>query len=684
MREVDGAAMARACACLLLATGVVFTSNGALAAAAPFPQLAPQLARAAALPRAPMLAPAMFDLPERLRDVRLSPDGTRLAWVEQVDGKAELQVGAVAGGAPRPLAALEPDDRVYWSRDSTVLFVVQAGGVTALGVRDGAGGRIAAFGKDARQRFSGIDRAMPRHVIVQENDAQGGSARIVSIGADGMRSLLHAGPGTLAGHLSGPDGMPAVLRRQDPDFSHRILWRRGGDWIGAAHCKPLRTCVPIALSPDGKRLFLRTVHAQDREALLELTLASGARRVVHTDPEGLSDLVGVTLSPRDGQPMLAAYQLPALRLYGIGAEGKRIAAAIARRFPAGGVLVESCAPGACLLVQRDARMVHARFWILDLQGWTFRPVLDQVRARAGILDERHLAQRIALRYPASDGAMVHGYLTLPSGMPARALPLVTVVHGGPWNHVQGGYSPSAQLLANRGFAVFEPNFRGSTGYGERYMTAPGADYGNGRVQADIVDGVRWLLAQGVGDPQRLGIAGGSFGGYATLLALSHAPGMFRFGMAAQPPTDFARNLRLSAAEPAQPGEPPLRQVLAEVGIDPSSAAQLHPIARDAPHRLTARVQAPLLVIAGGKDDKVDVEAVTDYVARLQALGKPVSLLLDHDEGHNPRNPLARKAQVHLLLQMLHRHLGGPPPPRPDAALASYLARTLRINGALGR
>ncbi|MCA1854486.1 prolyl oligopeptidase family serine peptidase [Massilia oculi] len=168
------------------------------------------------------------------------------------------------------------------------------------------------------------------------------------------------------------------------------------------------------------------------------------------------------------------------------------------------------------------------------------------------------------------------------------------------------------------------------------------------------------------------------------MALTHTPTMFRFGMATQPPTDFARTLRLSAAEPARPGEPSIRQVLAEVGIDPSQAAQLSAIARDAPHGLAGRVQAPLLLVAGGKDDKVDVEGVTDYVARLQAMGKPVSLLVDPDEGHNARNPLARKAQLQLLLQMLHRHLGGPPAPPPDAELAHYLARNLRANGALGR
>lgn len=684
MKHPDCATPARAgarlCAALL---ALICTLSCAHAA-----PLSSELARNAAMPRAPLLDPGLFDRPERLREVRLAPDGAHLAWVEDTNGKPVLYVKPLAGGAARSLVALEPNDqgapaRVYWSRDGAVLFLAQEGGVAAIGVRDGAGGLIAMFGKDGNGRFAGVDRAMPRHALIEENDPIKRTTRLVRIGADGARSILYDGRGTVNAQLSAPGGAPAILRRQEADFTQLILQRRGKEWVEATRCAPLRTCVPLALSPDGSRLFLRTLHAGDREALVEVQLASGARRLVHTDPAGLADLVDVTLSPRDGQPMLATYQLPELRLVGLDAEGKRIAAGIARRFPAGGVAVESCAANACLLAERNARMAHARYWILDLQHQAFRPVLDEVRAKGGMPPDTQLAQRIALRYPASDGVKVHGYLTLPPGLPARSLPLVTLVHGGPWVHVTGGYSPSAQLLANRGFAVFEPNFRGSTGYGERYKLAPGAGYGNGRVQADIIDGVRWLLAQGVGDPQRLGIAGGSFGGYATLLALTHTPGMFRFGMATQPPTDFARVLRQGAAEPGRPGQPPLRQVLAAVGIDPANPAHLDPIAAAAPHRLASRVRAPLLLVAGAKDDKVEVETVTDYTARLQELGKPVSLLVDPSEGHNPRNPVAREAQMHLLLRMLHRHLGGPPAPGPSPAVASYLARTLRANGALG-
>lgn len=660
------------CAAKVLAGALLAAS---CAHAAP---LAGALARNAALPRAPLLAPALFDAPERLRDVRLSPDGSQLAWLEEAGGKAELSVMPVAGGGARPLLMLDPQDRIQWSRDGAVLFVNQSDGVAAIGVRDGAGGRIAAFAKDGSERLLGIDRARPRHVVLQREDAARGRTRLISLAADGARSVLYDGPGAITAWLPGADGLPLVLRRQEADFRQALLRREGGAWREFGACRALRTCAPLALSPDGKRLLLRTVHADDREALVEIVLDTGARRLVHEDPQGVADMVGVIASPNNGQPMLAAYQLPSLRTVGLDEEGRRIAAAIGRRFPGGGVLVESCAPNACLLIERGARLAHARFWLLDLRTQALRPVLEEVRKRAAMPDEARLAERIALHYPAADGAMVHGYLTLPRGLPARGLPLVTLVHGGPWGHADGGYGPTSQMLANRGFAVFEPNFRGSTGYGERYTLAPGSGYGNGLVQRDIIDGVRWLLAQGVGDPQRLGIIGASFGGYSTLLALTHTPDLFRFGLAAQPTPDFARTLQLSAAEPPRPGNPPFRQMLATLGIDP---ARIEPIARDAPRRLADRVRAPLLVVASGKDEKIEVELVADYVATLQGLKKPVSVVIDPDEGHNPKNPVARRAQAHLLLRMLQRYLGGPPAPPADAEVERYLALTLRADGA---
>jgi dipeptidyl aminopeptidase/acylaminoacyl peptidase len=237
-----------------------------------------------------------------------------------------------------------------------------------------------------------------------------------------------------------------------------------------------------------------------------------------------------------------------------------------------------------------------------------------------------------------------------------------------------------QLLANRGVAVFQPNFRASVGYGLHYMTAAGGDLGNGRVQADIIDGVRWLLRQGVGDRQRLAIAGHSFGGYATLLALTYTPELFQFGMAIAPSPDFARTLRTIATGPGGDQALPLR--LRDLGVDLQDGAVMRTLEAAAPVRHTDQVGKPLLIMAGARDSMVQIASVTDYVARLQLSGKPVSLLVDPEEGHNPRLLLYRQATVYLLEKLLQQHLGGPTPAAPGAQLDTYLRQTLKANRAL--
>jgi dipeptidyl aminopeptidase/acylaminoacyl peptidase len=238
------------------------------------------------------------------------------------------------------------------------------------------------------------------------------------------------------------------------------------------------------------------------------------------------------------------------------------------------------------------------------------------------------------------------------------------------------------LLANRGYAVFQPNFRSSSGYGEKYMLAPKADFGNGRVQADIVDGVRWLVANGIGERKRVGIMGDSFGGYATLRALTHTPALFQFGMGLSPPPDFARTLQAAADAGAAEDDVPFAVRLPLLGIALDDKAAMKPMRDAAPALHAAQVTRPLLILAGARDDKVPLPAVSDYVARLQELGRPVSLLVMPDEGHSPRKPITRQAYLYLLQQMLHQHLGGPATPAPSPELADYLKQNMKANGAL--
>ncbi len=141
------------------------------------------------------------------------------------------------------------------------------------------------------------------------------------------------------------------------------------------------------------------------------------------------------------------------------------------------------------------------------------------------LDPQTLAPMAPVRITARDGLVLHSYLTLPVGSSGRDLPMVLFVHGGPWARDAWGYDPTVQFLANRGYAVLQVNYRGSTGFGKRFMHAAEREFA-GKMHDDLIDGVNWAVAEGIANPERIGIYGGSYGGYAALVGVTFTPDVF--------------------------------------------------------------------------------------------------------------------------------------------------------------
>lgn len=416
----------------------------------------------------------------------------------------------------------------------------------------------------------------------------------------------------------------------------------------------------------------------DRLTLIEVDTATGKRRTLIDETRNIGDIRSVIEMPSTREPVLAVYAAPTRHVQGLSAQGVRAAADIAARFTENKVTVQPSLGKSWLIEESGPRQPHARYWLYDTATRGFTEILAEERSAGKPLAPEQLARTFPLSYRASDGATVYGYVTIPPGKPASSLPLLTMVHGGPWGRFDYGFHTLTQAIANRGVAVFQPNFRSSTGHGERYMSAPKSDFGNGRVQADIIEGVQYLLANGIGDSRRLGIMGDSFGGYSTLLALTHNPDMFQFGMALSPPPEFSSVLKTVAGMMPKEAER-----LVNVGLDLNDERAMAAIAASSPAANPGRLVRPLLIIAGAKDPVVPVADVNAYVARLQAEGKPVSYLLDPDEGHMPRKPVVRQAYSYLLESLLHRYLGADAPAAPSAELAAYLASdALRHNAAL--
>jgi len=266
------------------------------------------------------------------------------------------------------------------------------------------------------------------------------------------------------------------------------------------------------------------------------------------------------------------------------------------------------------------------------------------------LTEYVLAKTMPIAFTARDGMSIHGYLTLPVGLAPHNLPMILLVLGGPWARDSWGFSPHVQWLANRCYAVLQINFRGSTGYGKAYLNAGNREWA-GKMHTDLLDGKRWAIREGYADPERVGIMGGSYGGYAALVGVAHTPDEFVCGVDLFGPSDIST--LFSSIPPYW--EPIKGMFLKRVG-DPTTEEAF--VRSCSPLYLADQIKVPLLIAQGANDARVKQAESDQIVAAVRGNNHSVDYIVFPDEGHGfarPENSLKFTAAAEGFLA---RHLGG--------------------------
>jgi dipeptidyl aminopeptidase/acylaminoacyl peptidase len=263
----------------------------------------------------------------------------------------------------------------------------------------------------------------------------------------------------------------------------------------------------------------------------------------------------------------------------------------------------------------------------------------------------HLATMEPVTFPARDGLTLHGLLTLPPGAKGPR-PMVLLVHGGPWSHDRWGYDPTVQFLANRGYAVLQVNYRGSTGFGRDFVLAGVREFGR-RMHDDLIDGVRWAVARGIADERKVAIMGASYGGYAALSGLAFTPEVFVAGVNRVGVADM-----VSLRTDMPPYWQPYAGVLSRFYGDPDKPDERRVMAERSPLGRVGAIRAPLLVIQGANDVRVRRDHSDRVVAALKARRHEVEYVLFDDEGHGLNRTPNRLAYIRAVERFLARHLGG--------------------------
>ena len=315
-------------------------------------------------------------------------------------------------------------------------------------------------------------------------------------------------------------------------------------------------------------------------------------------------------------------------------------------------------PGAFFIVDRDRA---DRRWLVgcytDVGPMTFY-VYDRRAKRATKLFETRpelLRYRFAPMKPvtfrARDGLEIPAYLTLPVGVPAKHLPLVLLPHGGPWYRDEWGFDAFPQWLANRGYAVLQVQFRGSTGFGKAFLNASTGEMGTGGMQHDLTDGARWAVAQGIADSSRVAIMGGSYGGYATLAGVAFTPELYTCGVDIVGPS----NLRTLIESFPPYWAPRTRRWLKRIGdvlTDDALNRRISPLFH------VDRMRAPLVIGHGANDPRVKITESEQIVKSLRARGHDVTFVVYPDEGHGFGRAANNLDFSGRIEEFLAKHLGG--------------------------
>jgi dipeptidyl aminopeptidase/acylaminoacyl peptidase len=271
-----------------------------------------------------------------------------------------------------------------------------------------------------------------------------------------------------------------------------------------------------------------------------------------------------------------------------------------------------------------------------------------------------------ISFKSRDGLTVHGYLTTPAGVPARNLPAVLLVHGGPWARDTWGYSSLHQWLANRGYAVLAVNFRGSTGYGKKFLNAGNKEWA-GKMHDDLIDGVNWLVGQGIADPKKVAIMGGSYGGYATLVGLTFTPEVFACGVDIVGPSNI-----ITLLKSIPPYWAPAKAMFAKRVGDMEKEEEF--LKSRSPLFHVDKIKAPLLIGQGANDPRVKQAESDQIYEALKKAGKPVEYVIYTDEGHGFKRPENSQHFFAKAEEFLAKYLGGRYEPVGDMKGASAVTK----------
>ena len=465
----------------------------------------------------------------------------------------------------------------------------------------------------------------------------------------GEKTLVRKNTDRITGWSFDVKGQLRLATRSADNGDTEVLRVDADKFTQIYSCSVFETCGPLHFQPDGKRVYMETNKGGDLVSLVLFDPETGKTEMVESDPLGKVDFGGALFSEKTEELVETWYTAARTKTYfkdkAFGDDNHWLE----KQFPGQEISVVSrtqderlwlvtaasdTEPGQTLLFDRKTRVLTPQYKI-----WEKLPRKD-------------LAEMKPVTYKSSDGLEIPAYLVLPKGVPAKNLPTLIIPHGGPWARDSWGYNSLGQFFANRGYAVLMPNFRGSTGYGRKFLDAGNLEWGR-KMQDDLTWGVKYMVAEGIADPKRVGIMGGSYGGYATLAGVTFTPDLYGAAVDIVGPSNL-----ITLLDSIPPYWEAARKVFALRMGDPSTPQGKALLMAESPLNSADKIKTPLLVAQGANDPRVNRREAEQIVIALRDRGFSVEYILAPDEGHGFARPINNLALFMQSEKFLAQHLGG--------------------------
>lgn len=605
----------------------------------------------------------LFGNPDKA-SVQLSPDGTKIGYLAPVGGVLNVWIGpANDPTAARPVTRdTDRGIRFYdWAYTSNhILFIQDKGGdenwrLYSVGLEAGDTKDLTPL-EGVQARFQEISPQFPDEILVALNDRDPRLHDLyrINIGT-GERRLVQENEG-FAGFVTDYAYRVRLALRVLPDGGSEMLRAtEHGGWTPFARIptEDTLTTSPVGFDKAGTILYMIDSRNRNTGALMALDLDTGKQTLLAEDPR--ADVSDVVIHPTEKRVQAAAFTYE-----------RKVWQILDQSIAGDWAALRTIATGDVEVVSRT---LDDRYWIVAYimdDGPVRYYRYDRAGQKAQFLFTNReqleglpLAKMHPIVITSRDGLNLVSYYTLPPGRdrdgdarPDEPFPTVLVVHGGPWARDTWGYNPWHQWLANRGYAALSVNFRGSTGFGKALINASTSEWG-AKMHDDLIDAVHWAIQQGIADPQRVAIMGGSYGGYATLVGMTFTPEMFACGIDIVGPSNLVTLL-----ESIPPyWQPQVDLWATRVGDHRTEEGRAF-LTKRSPLTCAHRIQRPLLIGHGANDPRVKQTESDQIVQVMQEKGIPVTYVLYPDEGHGFARPENRLSFNAVAEAFLSRCLGG--------------------------